>query len=174
MWHNVIAERFLVRLCCSHHRSHFILKGGTLLARLITLGRETQDIDFAIERLSNELVVLQKVFDEIVQIEIEDGFTFKNPKIAPLEHFHMEYQGAEVSIDVHFGKARFPLCIDLGFGDLVSAKEQNIHLISSVKGPLFEPSITLKCYPLEFIFAEKNEEIVTSSFDCFFMVQNFG
>lgn len=63
---------------------------------MITLGRETQDIDFAIERLNNELGVLQKVFDEIVQIEIEDGFTFKNPKIAPLAHLHMEYQGAEV------------------------------------------------------------------------------
>lgn len=42
----------------------------------------------------------------------------------------------------------------------MSANEQNIQLISSVKGPLFESSITLKCYPLEFIFAEKLETVI--------------
>jgi predicted nucleotidyltransferase component of viral defense system len=165
VWNNVIAERFLVRLSRSSHHTHFILKGGTLLSKLIALGRETQDIDFAIERLSNDIRVLQKVFDEIVQIDVGDGFQFVNPKIERLEHFHMQYQGAHVTMEVLFGKARFPLCIDLGFGDVVSAVEKDLFLISGMKGPLFESSVTLKCYPMEFIFAEKLETVVHKGSD---------
>lgn len=33
-------------------------------------------------------------------------------------------------------------------------------LIGNSKGSLFEPSVTLNCYPLEFIFAEKLETVV--------------
>lgn len=160
IWNNVVIERFLVRLCRSPYHTHFILKGGALLAKLVNLGRETRDIDFAIEQLSNEIRVLQKVFDEIVQIDIGDGFYFANPKVDPLEHFHMQYQGAQVTIESLFGKSRFPLCIDLGFGDVVSAAERSLSLISSAKNPLFEPSVALRCYPLEFIFAEKLETVV--------------
>lgn len=73
VWQNVIAERFLVRLCNSSYRSHFVLKGGTLLAKYIDLGRETQDLDFSIVRLNNEVSVLQKVLEEIVTTEANDG-----------------------------------------------------------------------------------------------------
>jgi hypothetical protein len=59
VWQNVIAERFLVRLCNSPYRSHFILKGGWLLAKHVEIGRETRDLDFSVERLDNGLNVLQ-------------------------------------------------------------------------------------------------------------------
>ena len=42
VWQNVITERFLVRLCRSPYHSHFVLKGGTLLARYVNIGRETK------------------------------------------------------------------------------------------------------------------------------------
>lgn len=160
VWQNVIAERFLIRLSNSPYHSHFILKGGTLLAKHVELGRETKDLDFAIERLNNQVSSLQKVFEDIVKIETGDGFTFKNPVIAPLEHFHMQYPGAEVKIEVYFGKAKFPLFIDLGFGDMVKVREEEILLLANSKGPLFEPSVTLKCYPMEFVFAEKLETVI--------------
>jgi len=160
VWQNVIAERFLVRLCKSSYHSHFILKGGTLLAKYIELGRETQDLDFAMKYFSNELDVLQKVFDTIVEIEVDDGFIFKKPNVVLLDHFHMMYSGSQVKIEVHFGKARFPLFIDLGFGDEVDVHEQKILLLSNSKGPLFEPTISVKAYPIEFIFAEKLETVI--------------
>ncbi len=160
VWHNVIAERFLVRLCSSPYGSHFVLKGGTLLAKHLRLGRETQDLDFAVQRLGNEIHALQKVFDEIVSIQVVDGFTFVNPRVVPLDHFHMKYVGAQVRIGVHFGKAQFPLFIDLGFGDVVAVQEKNIILSANSKGPLFESSLSLQCYPLEFVFAEKLETVI--------------
>lgn len=151
VWQNVITERFLVRLCRSPYHSHFILKGGMLLARYVDIGRETKDLDFAIQRFSNEINVLQKTFNDIMRVEVEDGFVFMNPVIVPLEHFHMEYPGAHVKIEVRFGKAKFLLFIDLGFGDLVQVCEKEFLLLSNSKGPLFESSLTVNCYPMEFL-----------------------
>lgn len=130
------------------------------MARYVDIGRETKDLDFTIQRLSNEISALQKMFNDIVRVEIEDGFVFMNPSIVPLEHFQMEYPGAHVKIEVRFGKAKFPLFIDLGFGDLVHVREQELLLLSNSKGPLFEPSLTVNCYPMEFVFAEKLETTV--------------
>lgn len=48
LWRNLILERFLTRLAHSSYKEKFVLKGGTLLARYIHLGRETQDLDFFI------------------------------------------------------------------------------------------------------------------------------
>jgi hypothetical protein len=95
-----------------------------------------------------------------MRVEVEDGFVFMNPLVAPLEHFHMEYPGAHVKIEVRFGKAKFPLFIDLGFGDLVQVSEKELLLLSNSKGPLFEPSLTVNCYPMEFVFAEKLETTI--------------
>jgi len=160
VWHNVIAERFLVRLCKSPYRSRFILKGGCLLARHIEIGRETKDIDFAIQRLSNEATRLQKVFAEIAAVHVDDGFLFSNPAVSSLDHLHMPYRGAHVNIEAYFGKFKFLLPVDLGFGDQVNVQEKEILLLSSSKGPLFEQSLTLNCYPMEFIFAEKLETAI--------------
>ena len=160
VWQNVITERFLVRLCRSPYHSHFVLKGGALLARYVDIGRETKDLDFTIQRLSNEISALQKIFNDIVRVDVKDGFIFMNPVVAPLEHFHMAYPGAHVKIEVRFGKAKFPLFIDLGFGDLVQVHEKEFLLLSNAKGPLFEPSLTVNCYPMEFVFAEKLETAI--------------
>lgn len=160
IWQNVIIERFLVRLCRSPYRSHFVLKGGMLLARYLNIGRETKDLDFSIRHLSNKIDALKKALGEIIEIKMNDGFIFTNPIVSPLDHFHMQYPGARVRIEVRFGKSRFPLLIDLGFGDLFQICEKKILLLSNSKGPLFEPYIILKCYPMEFVFAEKLETII--------------
>ena len=95
-----------------------------------------------------------------MQVELGDGFILMNPVVAPLEHFHMEYPGAHVKIDACFGKAKFPLFIDLGFGDIVQVREKEFLLLSNSQGPLFEPSVTVNCYPMEFVFAEKLETAI--------------
>lgn len=130
------------------------------MARYVDIGRETKDLDFTIQRLSNEISALQKTFNDIVRVEIEDGFVFMNPVVAPLEHFQMEYPGTHVKIEVRFGKSKFPLFIDLGFGDLVQVRKKELLLLSNSKGPLFEPSLTVNCYPMEFVFAEKLETTI--------------
>lgn len=89
IWHNLILERFLARLCQSKYKTNFVLKGGSLLARYIPIGRETKDLDFLVERLTNTEEFLSKAFDHICSIHIEDGFVFEKVKIGKLMHPHM-------------------------------------------------------------------------------------
>lgn len=160
LWQNLTLERFLVRLAHSKYRDHFVLKGGILLSKYIEIGRETSDLDFLARKISNEVAGLKAIFEEIASIDPKDGFAFQEIKANVLTHPHMGYSGAEISMIAYFGKTRFKVAIDIGFGDIVDPVEYQIPLTTSSKGVLFESTVSLPCYPKEFIFAEKLETIV--------------
>lgn len=160
LWQNLILERFLARLCQSEYKEHFILKGGSLLARYIDLGRETRDLDFLIHHMANAIESLGNAMDQICNIDLDDAFSFERTKIAPLAHPHMHYMGAQVALLARLGKTKTHVQIDLGFGDIVEPINCPIDLTSTRKGPLFESQIQLSCYPKEFIFAEKLETVI--------------
>jgi predicted nucleotidyltransferase component of viral defense system len=160
LWQNLTLERFLVRLANSKHRKHFVLKGGILLSKYIEIGRETNDLDFLARKISNEVAGLKDIFEEIANVDLKDGFAFQEIKVSELTHPHMGYPGAEVSMMAYFGKTRFKVAIDIGFGDIVDAVEYSIPLTAYSKGVLFESDVKLSCYPKEFIFAEKLETII--------------
>jgi predicted nucleotidyltransferase component of viral defense system len=160
VWQSLILERFLVRLAQSSYSSRFVLKGGTLLSRYIDIGRETTDLDFLAQKISNEASTIKAVFEQIASIDLQDGFSFRQVAVSELIHPHMNYQGIEVSMMAYFGKTRFKVAIDIGFGDIVNPIEYAIPLTSYSKGALFEHSVSLLCYPKEFILAEKLETII--------------
>lgn len=160
LWRNLILERFLTRLAHSPYKEKFVLKGGTLLAKYIHIGRETQDLDFFIQKLSNSRQSLKTVLQEICDIDINDSFAFEVTKIKIIDHSQLEYTGAEITLLALFGATKTFVRIDLGFGDLVEPIEYPIDLTTTSKGPLFESRIFLRCYPKEFIFAEKLETAV--------------
>lgn len=160
LWQNLILERFLVRLAHSQYRDYFIFKGGLLLSKYIEINRETKDIDFLARNLSNELNGLRNIFHEITSIEMQDGFTFRESQVNELAHPHMSYVGAKATMIGYFGRTRFKVEVDIGFGDIVNPVEYSIPLMTSSKGTLFESSVSLSCYPKEFIFAEKLEAII--------------
>lgn len=160
LWQNLTLERFLVRLAKSEYRKHFVLKGGILLSKYIEIGRETTDLDFLARKMNNEVVGMKIIFEKIASIDLQDGFSFREIKVGELAHPHMGYPGLEVSMMAYFGRTRFKVSIDIGFGDIVDPIEYSIPLTTSSKGGLFEGNVTLSCYPKEFIFAEKLETIV--------------
>jgi predicted nucleotidyltransferase component of viral defense system len=160
IWHNLILERFLARLCQSKYKGNFIFKGGSLLARYIPIGRETKDLDFLVDKLQNTEEFLSKAFDHICSVHLEDGFEFEKVKIGKLAHPHMDYTGIEVLLLAKLGGPQTYIQIDLGFGDIVEAIDYSMDLISTSKGPLFESKIQVRSYPKEFIFAEKLETVV--------------
>lgn len=160
IWHNLILERFLARLCQSKYKGNFILKGGSLLARYIPIGRETKDLDFLVDKLQNTEEFLSKAFDNICSVHLEDGFEFEKVKIGKLAHPHMDYTGIEVLLLAKLGGPQTYIQIDLGFGDIVEAIDYSLDLTSTSKGPLFESKIQVRSYPKEFIFAEKLETVV--------------
>ncbi len=144
----------------SSYKEKFILKGGTLLAKYIQLGRETQDLDFFIQKLSNTEHSLRTVLESICDCQAHDSFSFEVIKIKILDHSQLAYTGAEITLQALFGATKTVIRMDLGFGDRVEPIEHLIDLTATSKGPLFESKISLRCYPKEFIFAEKLETIV--------------
>ena len=160
LWQILVLERILVRIIKSKYRDNFIFKGGLLLSKYIEIGRETKDLDFVVKKIKKETNNLEKIFKEIAEINIQDGFIFKNIKIHTLSHLHMEYLGSRVFMDGFFEKTRFKVQIDLGFGDIIEPILKNIELMKDRKGPLFESHIEIVSYPQEFIFAEKLHSIV--------------
>lgn len=160
LWQTLTLERFLVRLATSKYRDHFILKGGILLSRYLDIGRETTDLDFLGRKINNQISTLKIAFEEIAGIDNKDGFIFKEVKISELNHHHMGYSGIQVLMMAYFGRIRNKVAIDIGFGDIVEPVDYKIRLTNYSKGDLFENSVSLACYPKEFIFAEKLETII--------------
>ncbi len=71
-------ERLLYRISVSTYKSHFLLKGSSLLFALDGFkARPTIDIDLLGERISNDQANLRRAFREICSIVCEeDGVTF--------------------------------------------------------------------------------------------------
>lgn len=160
LWQSLTLERFLVRLAKSEYSKHFVLKGGTLLSKYIEIGRETTDLDFLAQKITNDIRELKIAFEQIANIDLQDGFSFREVVVTELMHPHMGYPGAEINMMGYFGKTRFKVTIDLGFGDIVHPIKYEIPLTHSSQGDLFEHTVSLSCYPKEFIFAEKLETVV--------------
>jgi predicted nucleotidyltransferase component of viral defense system len=182
IWSLIVLERFLVRLSNSMHRDKLILKGGVLLAKKFPeLGRETRDLDFLARNISNDIFDLHIIFDDILKVNAGDNFIFGNMKITELNHLHMKYPGAEISLVAQFGKSRFPISIDIAFGDIVKPIEYLIPLTRTRKDIFLEKNATVLGYPTEFIFAEKLEIIVSRGafnsrmkdfYDLLFLIKN--
>ena len=62
-------EEFLRRLSKSQYRDNMILKGGMFIYTLTEFdSRPTRDMDFMIQRLSNDLNNIQKTMEEICAV----------------------------------------------------------------------------------------------------------
>ncbi|WP_039360816.1 nucleotidyl transferase AbiEii/AbiGii toxin family protein [Candidatus Protochlamydia amoebophila] len=128
------------------------------MAKYLPLGRETKDLDFFIQKLSNTEKSLESVLRSVCDIDVNDSFVFEIVKVDVLEHIHMAYTGAQISLLAKFGATKTAIRMDLGFGDIVEAIDYQMSLTATTKGPLFESKISLRCYPKEFIFAGKTRD----------------
>lgn len=160
-WKQLLLERFLARLARSSHVNKFIFKGGFLLSYMMKIGRETVDLDFLLTRMNAEVKALQEVFEEIVSVSSDDGFTFSFDGIEILSQPHMEYPGYRTTLKVSFAKMKDKIHVDVGIGDIVEPQNREIKLFEYRGKPFFEESISLLVYPIETIFAEKLETVLS-------------
>lgn len=160
-WKQMLLERFLARLSQSNHHDKFIFKGGLLLAQYLVIGRETTDADFLMTKIKNETAAIEIAIKSIVTEEISDGFSFLWSGIEELKQPHMEYGGFRVSLNATFEKMKDKIQIDIGVGDHVNPREENFHPFEYKGRPIFAGEISLLVYPVETIFAEKLETLVS-------------
>lgn len=160
-WSGLLLERFLARLAASEYSDQFIFKGGFLLSYLMQIGRETKDLDFLLTRMKAEKEEVKSAVQEILDTPSVDGFVFSFDSIELLTQPHMEYPGYRVTLKALFVKIRGKIVVDMGIGDFVGPLKREIPLVRYRGKPLFESTISLQVYPIEFIFSEKLETVLS-------------
>ncbi len=132
-----------------------------LLSYLMEIGRETTDLDFLLTRMKAEENELRETFEEILSIHSADGFTFSFNSIELLRQPHMDYPGYRVILAASFAKMKDYVQVDVGIGDIVEPMTREISFVQYRGKPLFESTVSLLVYPVETIFSEKLETILS-------------
>ena len=150
-------ERFLYRLSKSDFCDRFLLKGALLLtAWQASLSRPTIDIDLA-GRTGNDLEHIRSLFQRFCQLQVEpdgiefDAATMEVDRIAE----EAEYEGVRARFTGWLAKARIPMQIDVGFGDVVVPGPAEIEYPTL----LDFPAPRIMAYPRETVIAEKLEAL---------------
>ncbi len=150
-------ERFLYRLAQSPFADRFILKGALLLtAWRAPMSRPTIDIDLA-GRTSNELEHIAELVGAVCDLVTEpDGIEFSRASIEVSRiKEDADYEGVRVKFHAVLAKARVPMQIDIGFGDVVVPGPTTVEYPTL----LDFPAPVLQAYPRETFVAEKLEAL---------------
>lgn len=150
-------ERFLYRLSKSPSSNRFVLKGALLLtAWRAPQSRPTVDIDLA-GRTSNDLDHIAKLVGAICDVTAEpDGIEFNRASIEVSRiKEDADYEGVRVRFHATLAKARIPMQIDIGFGDVIVPGPTEVEYPTL----LDFPAPVLWTYPKETVIAEKLEAL---------------
>lgn len=153
-------ERLLFRISASTYKSHFLLKGSSLLFALDGFkARPTIDIDLLGERISNDMENLQEVFRNVCSVECEDDGVYFDAASLELEPIAIEkkYPGTCVRVVAHLDTIVQQVSVDIGFGDVVTPYPLTLDY------PLLLPNlpaVELYAYSLETMIAEKFHTMV--------------
>jgi len=173
-------ERFIYRLSISKYSGNFVLKGALMfLAWKAPVWRPTRDIDL-LGHMENEIDILTATTADICRQNVEDdGLRFDPNSIRGERIIETgEYEGVRINFKGTLGKARIPMRLDIGFGDLVHPS------ITTIEYPtiLDFPVPIIRAYSRESVVAEKIEAMVKLGilnsrmkdfFDVWFFSQNY-
>jgi len=153
---NYMMERLLERISNSPYKSSFILKGGMLISAMIGLeSRTTMDIDATIRNYPLTEKNIQRIFNEILALDINDGVSFKLKRINEIRENDI-YSGFRISMDCFYDTLTVPIKVDLTSGDMITP-----HAIEYKYKLLMEERwISIYSYNLETILAEKIETVL--------------
>lgn len=150
-------ERFLYRLAKSPHADRFILKGALLLtAWRAPASRPTMDIDLA-GQTNNQLDHIREVVSAVCGVAVDpDGIEFNRDSIEVSRiKEDADYEGVRVLFHATLARARIPMQLDIGFGDVITPGPTEVEYPTM----LDFPAPVLRAYPKETVVAEKLEAL---------------
>lgn len=153
------AERLLYRLGASQVRQSCLLKGASLLTVwLPDPYRVTRDVDMLAFGLADDAAV-RALLEEICAVPCpEDGLRFDlSGMIVEAIRAEEEYSGRRARFFAYLGSARIRVQVDIGFGDALGVKPEEIEYPTMLQGL---PTPRLRAYPREVSMAEKFEAMV--------------
>jgi predicted nucleotidyltransferase component of viral defense system len=154
---NYMLERLLERISLSRYQSHFILKGGFLIAAMVGLDtRATMDMDATLKGIPVTEETVKQMFLDICEISLDDDVTFSFKKIDEIREGD-EYTGYRVSLTGDYPPMAVPLKLDITTGDKITPKEINYEFNLLLE----DRKIKVLAYNLETVMAEKLETIIS-------------
>lgn len=151
-------ERFLYRFSRSEYADKFILKGALMFTVWqVPQRRATLDIDFS-STYDNQIATIEKVIRDVCKVSVApDGLVFDSQTIKGQKMKEdADYEGVRVKFRAFLERARIPMQIDVGFGDVIYPKPK------AIRYPVILdfPKPHLKGYPAESVVSEKFEAMV--------------
>jgi len=154
---NYMLKRFLERMSVSIYRDYFIIKGGFLIASMVGLdSRSTMDLDATIMRYPVTKENLQKLIEEIIQIDLKDDISFTFIRIGEIREGD-EYTGYRVALSANYPPMEVPLKLDVTTGDKITPHE----IEYEYKLMIEDRSIRVLAYNMATIMAEKLETVIS-------------
>lgn len=151
-------EEFLRRLSFSKYCENMILKGGMFIYTLTEYdSRPTRDMDFMIRQMSNELLKIQSVMEEICAVET--GNDYIKLEVTGVEKITLEkkYPGVKTKLIGKIKNVRVPFSIDVGIDDVIVPAAKKRQLVTRLEG-FSSPEVCT--YSLESTVAEKLDAII--------------
>jgi len=149
---NYAIQKLLVRIDRSAYRENLMLKGSWLfVAWSGSLHRPTKDADMlGLGEFDKNQI--QDMFEEIMQINIDDGLQFL-PESIDVSDITKDglYQGFRTTGICLLANARIKVQVDIGFGDAVTPSS----VIETIPCLLGEDKAVLKAYPIYTAISEK-------------------
>ncbi len=152
-------EHVLMRLEKSKYKDNIILKGGVLLSSIIGSDmRTTKDIDATLKSIPLNEQSIKDIFEEILSIDIDDGFIFKIDYIKDIK-LEDEYGGYRINVYGEYDKLKTNFFIEVTTGDVITPREIKYKYNSIFE----EKTINIMAYTIETIIAEKFESIISKN-----------
>ena len=154
---NYMLERLLERISKSKYKDNFVLKGGMLVASIVGIdSRATIDLDATLRHFPLSKEKLEKAFEDILKIEVDDGTTIKLLNITEIRE-NAEYHGFRLSLVGVVDESKIPIKVDITTGDKITPDAVKY----SFKLLLEDRNIEVLAYNLETVLAEKVESIIS-------------
>ena len=159
MLQNYMLERLIDRISKSPWRSSIIVKGGMLIGSLIGVDRRsTKDLDTTIRNFTLSHQKAEEVFRGICRVEVDDDIVFAFARTEDIRDTD-DYPGIRVFLKANYAPMSIPVKVDITTGDAIVPEAMTYEYPFAFD----EGSARILAYPLETIFAEKLETVLTRS-----------
>ena len=150
-------ERLIERLSMSEYRNNLVLKGGLLVASLIGIDeRTTMDMDTTIVGYPVTEESMEALIKDILAVKLDDGIQFKYIGLTPIRK-NDDYSNYTITLEARYEVILVPLKIDVTTGDVITPSKIAYDYYLSFE----DKTVLIYSYPLETIFAEKLETILS-------------
>lgn len=117
--------------------------------------RTTKDMDATLKGIPLTIPEIEKVFNEILNIDVNDGISFEIISIKDIR-LEDEYGGYRLNILSTLGKNKTYITVELTTGDIITPKEMKY----SYKCIFEDKKIPIMAYTIETVLAEKFHSIM--------------